>query len=302
MKTRAEGGEEPKQQLEGTMLRRSVRIVLATALLVTVIPLPALADSVEFGARLDPEQEVPPTASEGDGEVDFTLRRDSVRFRLEWEDLTANVTAAHIHCAPPGVNGPVGVTLLMGPLDPDGRVRGSFTAPDPGNGCNWTTLGDVIGAVFDGNAYVNVHTSTFPGGEIRGQLRIGSLDFETRMKARNEVPPNDSDGDGEAELRARRDRIRFAVEWDDLTTDVVAGHIHCAPAGVNGSVGVTLLMGTFDNDDRVRSSFTAPDAGNGCMWATLGDVVGAIVDGNAYVNIHTVDFPGGEIRGQLALD
>jgi hypothetical protein len=38
------------------------------------------------------------------------------------------------------------------------------------------------------------------------------------------------------------------------------------------------------------------------MWATLGDVVGAIVDGNAYVNIHTVDFPGGEIRGQLALD
>jgi Cu/Zn superoxide dismutase len=284
------------------MLRRSLRIVLVTALLVAAIPLPALADSVEFGARLDPEQEVPPTASGGDGEVDFTLRRDSIRFRLEWEDLTANVTAAHIHCAPAGVNGPVGVTLAMGPLDPEGRVRGSFTAPDAGNACGWTTRGDVIGAVFDGNAYVNVHTTTFPGGEIRGQLRIGSLEFETRMDARNEVPANDSDGEGEAELRARRDGVRFSVEWEDLTTPVIAGHIHCAATGVNGPVGVTLLMGPLDTDDRVRSSFTAPDAGTPCGWTTLGDVVGAIVDGNAYVNIHTQTFPGGEIRGQLRLD
>jgi hypothetical protein len=284
------------------MLRRSLRIALATALLVAAIPLPALADNVEFGARLDPEQEVPPTASEGDGEVEFTLRSDGIRFELEWEDLTANVTAAHIHCAPAGSNGSVGVTLLMGPLEPEGTVRSTFTAPDAGNGCGWTTLGDVIGAVFDGTAYVNVHTSTFPGGEIRGQLRIGSLEFETEMSGQNEVPPNDSDGEGEADLRARRDRVRFSVEWDDLSTDVIAGHIHCAAAGVNGSVGVTLLMGTFDDDDRVRSSFTAPDAGTPCGWATLGDVVGAIIDGNAYVNIHTVNFPGGEIRGQLALD
>jgi hypothetical protein len=284
------------------MLRRSLRIVLATALLVAAIPLPALANNVEFGARLDPEREVPPTASEGDGEVEFILRRDSTRFELQWEDLTANVTAAHIHCAPEGSNGSVGVTLLMGPLDPDGRVKNTFTAPDAGNGCGWTTLGDVIGAVFDGNAYVNVHTSTFPGGEIRGQLRIGSLEFETEMNARNEVPANDSDGEGEAELRARSDRIRFAVEWDDLTGDVIAGHIHCAPAGVNGSVAVTLLMGTFDNEDRVRSSFAAPDTETPCGWTTLGDVVGAVIDGNAYVNIHTVDFPGGEIRGQLELD
>jgi hypothetical protein len=284
------------------MLRRSLRIALVTALLVTAIPLPALADSVEFGARLDPNQEVPPTASEGDGEVEFTLRRDRIRFRLEWEDLTANVTAAHIHCALAGSNGPIGVTLLMGPLDPDGRIRDSFTAPDAGNDCGWTTLGDVIGAVFDGNAYVNVHTSTFPGGEIRGQLRIGALEFETEMDARDEVPPNDSKGDGEAELRARRDRVRYSVEWDDLTSAVIAGHVHCGAAGVNGPVGVTLVMGTLATDDQVRGSFTSPDAGNSCGWASLGDVVGAIIDGNAYVNIHTQDFPGGEIRGQLALD
>jgi hypothetical protein len=52
-------------------------------------------------------------------------------------------------------------------------------------------------------------------------------------------------------------------------------------------------------DDRVRDTFTGPDAGNQCMWADLGDVLGALASGNAYVNIHTQNFPTGEIRGQV---
>jgi hypothetical protein len=98
----------------------------------------------------------------------------------------SNVVAAHIHCGPPGVAGAVGVTLFMhapagGPVH-GVLIRSSFSAPDTGNKCNWTTLADVVAAVAAGNAYVNVHTSTgtsppntgpgnFPGGEIRGALR-----------------------------------------------------------------------------------------------------------------------------------
>ena len=284
------------------MLRRLLKIGVASIIFVAAIPLPVLADDAEFGARLKPSEEVPPTDSDGDGEVEFTLGRDRVRFKLEWEDLTSDVMAAHIHCAAAGVNGPVGVTLLMETRDPDDRIRGSFTGPDGGNDCKWATLGDVIGAVLDGNAYVNVHTTQFPGGEIRGQLKIRPLDLETDMDPRQENPPNDSDGDGEAEFDVRRDRVKFKVEWEDLTSDVVAAHIHCGPVGVNGAVGVTLLMGTQGPDSRVRGTFTGTDAGNACMWTTLGDVVGAVLDGNAYVNVHTTQFTGGEIRGQLEID
>jgi hypothetical protein len=119
------------------------------------------------------------------GVAQFTLNDDgTLTFTLTVQKIS-NVVAAHIHCGAPGVAGPVGVTLFHGA--PGGGpfegllASGTITAPDAGNGCGWTTLGDVEAAVNAGNAYVNVHTNDgvappntgpgdFPGGEIRGQL------------------------------------------------------------------------------------------------------------------------------------
>ncbi len=159
----------------------------------------------------------------------------------------------------------------------------------------------MLTALVTGNAYVNIHTENFPGGEIRGQVDIDSLEFDDRLAPVQEVqtPAVVSDGEGESELRLRRGGVRYNVEWEDLTSNVVAGHIHCAPAGSNGPVGVTLVHEPLDADDRVRGTFTGPDAGTQCPWASLGDVLAALVTGNAYVNIHTANFPGGEIRGQV---
>jgi hypothetical protein len=285
------------------MLRRTFRVALATALFVVAAPLIATADTLEFEARLSPGEEVadPPVVSDGEGEAEFTVRRDRVRYEVEWEDLTSGVIMGHIHCAAAGANGPVGVTLVHEPLDADDRVRGSFTAPDAGNGCGWTTLGQVLAAIASGDAYVNIHTVNFPRGEIRGQLRVDDLEFEFGLDPEQEVrtPPVVSDGEGEAELELRRNGVRYNVEWEDLTSGVIMGHIHCGAVGANGPVGVTLVHEPLGADDRVRGTFSGPDAGNQCMWAYLGDVLGATVGGNAYVNIHTVNFPSGEIRGQV---
>jgi hypothetical protein len=54
----------------------------------------------------------------------------------------------------------------------EGEVQGTFTGPDSGNTCGWVDLADVLGAMATGNAYVNIHTSAHPGGEIRGQIAI----------------------------------------------------------------------------------------------------------------------------------
>ena len=128
------------------------------------------SDDLEFETELDGSQENPPTASEGEGEAEFELEGNSIQFELEWEDLTTSTFAAHIHCGSAGVNGPVGVTLFVGSMGTEGEVEGSFSAPDAGNGCGWASLGAVVAAMTSGNAYVNVHTPMFPGGEIRGQI------------------------------------------------------------------------------------------------------------------------------------
>jgi CHRD domain len=157
------------------MLRRLPKLLLAVSLIVVAFPLGAAADDdIEFKARLDPSQEVadPPVVSDGEGSARFDLRKDRVKFRLKWEDLTSPVIFAHIHCGVKGVNGPVGVTLIHEMMDDEGRVKGSFTAPDTPNDCGWDSLADVIGAMATGGAYVNIHTEMFQGGEIRGQVRV----------------------------------------------------------------------------------------------------------------------------------
>ena len=82
---------------------------------------------------------------------------------------------------------------------------------------------------------------------------------------------------------------------------VVASHIHCAPEGVNGPVGVTRFLGgpATVNGVLASGSVAEPDAGNACGWTTLEDVLSAAKSGSAYVNVHTIPFPPGEIRGQL---
>lgn len=121
----------------------------------------------------------------------------------------------------------------------------------------------------------------------------------------DEVPPVSTDAIGLALFQVNRaNRARSGVNYVILVhdiEDVIAAHIHCAPAGVNGPVGVTLFGGdtVTPNNVLVRDRFRGPDPGNSCGWTDLSDVLAAIRSGEAYVNVHTIVNPGGEIRGQI---
>jgi hypothetical protein len=147
-------------------------------------------DSNNFTAQLDGDQEVPPRETEATGEASFQLSNETeLEFTLTVFDVQ-NLVAAHIHCAPAGKNGAVGVTLF-GPMAPGGGLvdtsstAGTITAPDDENGCGWADLAAVVEAMRDGNAYVNVHTDDgedppdtgpgdFPDGELRGQIEAAA--------------------------------------------------------------------------------------------------------------------------------
>jgi len=126
-----------------------------------------------FVAHLSGDEEVPPVDTSAQGQATFQFYDESgeLDFLLIVANIE-NVVAAHIHCAPIGVNGPVGVTLFSGgPVTVNGiLVEGTITAPDAGNTCGWSNIDAVVEAMRDGDTYVNVHTNAHPGGEIRGQI------------------------------------------------------------------------------------------------------------------------------------
>lgn len=128
--------------------------------------------------------------------------------------------------------------------------------------------------------------------------------FKTELSGANEVPPVTSAASGEAKFIVNADSIDFELEIDDATDLLGANgaHIHCAPAGENGPVVVFLaaaVPGGFDGHIEVKATVTEANIVDDECGATLDELVESMRDDNTYVNVHSPEHPGGEIRGQI---
>jgi Cu/Zn superoxide dismutase len=125
--------------------------------------------------------------------------------------------------------------------------------------------------------------------------------FEAELTGAAERPnPVDTEGVGDAKFESDGTSVEFELKWDDLSSPAFAAHIHCGGPEAAGAVGVTLFAGAMGTEGEVNGTFTAPDPGNACGWDDLADVLAAMTAGTAYVNVHTTQHRGGEIRGQVA--
>lgn len=111
-------------------------------------------------AHLTGADEVPgPGDPDGSGTARITFKSGEICWVLDVEGITLPAAAAHIHTGPAGVAGPVLVPLT--PPDADGHSEGCAAADDATQNA---IRGDLSGH------YVNVHTSDYPDGALRGQL------------------------------------------------------------------------------------------------------------------------------------
>ena len=160
---------------------------IVPALLCAALCLPAShagdEPSAKYVAHLSGQGENPPVDTRGQGQAKITVSSDEleVGYKLTVAN-TENMTQAHIHCGGPDVNGPVVVFLfgfVTGGVTLNGiLMEGSFDNADviprpdsdlcPGG---IGDLDDLLDAMENGMAYVNVHTVANPPGEIRGQLQ-----------------------------------------------------------------------------------------------------------------------------------
>ena len=109
-----------------------------------------------FAAALSVAAEILPHASSDRGYGTFVLSpdRETLNYEIHEEGVVAAETGAHIHLAAPGSHGDIVFPLPAG--SPKG---GSITLGDG-------DLADLLAGLL----YVNIHSGTYPGGEIRGQM------------------------------------------------------------------------------------------------------------------------------------
>jgi hypothetical protein len=154
---------------------------VALVLLLSAVAAPSNATRV-FSSHLSGDEEVPSVITLAQGQVVLMVSKDATM--IHYILIAANIEnafMAHIHIAPAGVNGAIVVWLYGSPpAGPDedlipGRfsgvlAKGTFTAADLVGPLAGQPLSALISEIEAGNAYVNVHTIQFPGGEIRGQI------------------------------------------------------------------------------------------------------------------------------------
>lgn len=145
-------------------------------------------ENEQVSLKLMSYQEVPAVSSAASG--NFKARIDeaagTIAYELSYEGLEGAVRQAHIHFGQRSVNGGISVFLCQTTFNPDptglapacvlsGSVSGTITAANvvgpSGQGIAAQEFAELVKAIRAGVAYVNVHSTKFPGGEIRAQFR-----------------------------------------------------------------------------------------------------------------------------------
>ena len=139
-------------------------------------------------ADLESFQEVPSISSVAGGEFRGRISGDgtSIEYEISYDGLEGNVNQSHIHFGQMGANGGISVFLCQTANFPDptglaptcpqsGSVSGTLTAANiigpTGQGIAAGEFAELVEAIRGGVAYANVHSTKFPGGEIRGQIK-----------------------------------------------------------------------------------------------------------------------------------
>jgi len=131
----------------------------------------------------------------------------------------------------------------------------------------------------------------------------GATIFTTTLTGSQEVPPNASPatGFGVFTLDDTQTSLAFNINYSGLIGGPVVGaHFHNAPPGVNGPIVRGIASPPTSASGTISGTWLSTDA-----QPLTPALVTALLGGNIYFNIHTSDgvapdFPGGEIRGQLA--
>jgi len=276
--------------------------LLTTVLLIFITSGSALfaqnGNTEEYRAFLSGANEVSPIFTAASGTVSLQLDGTDLTITGSFEGLSSPLspvanTGAHIHLGFTGQNG--GIEVTLNPTLTDNDTAGTFSETE-------TLTAEQINALRARQLYVNIHSETYPSGELRGQiLPAGNTYFQAYASGGHEVPSNVSTAQGGLSLEYDGTDLVVTGSFSGLTSDYMevgttgsGSHLHTGFAGQNGGVEISLTP-TLSSDSR-SGTFLAED---NTFENVSAEIVETLTNRGHYLNIHSADYPAGEIRGQV---
>jgi len=224
-----------------------------------------------FVFDLSGAQEVPPVSTTDRGGCMGQFDAGTSSLSLVCTHSVIGPAQMHIHQGAAGVNGPIVFDLG----DPNSPVEATWTGMTPAE----------VAALFAGNLYINIHSGGRPSGAIRGQILQRTVDqLSFAVNAAQEVPPTGSTATGTCSADLSDNATSLALQCNHNAVGVTTTHLHTAPPGVDGPIVTDLPASQAFTVNVSMTPRTVADFAAGFL----------------YVNVHTIEFPMGEIRGQIS--
>ncbi len=229
----------------------------------TIVPV----GSIPFVAALDSTGTGSGSHAEGTAFAVLDNSMTSIAYGATYARLSAAFLGAHFHTATTG-----------GIINPVTFTGNSTTG-------TWTGFSDInLQDLLRGRVYLNVHSDRYPSGEIRGIFFYYDGTFETMLSGAQAGTSSAGTGTGWLHFGGSQDTAEFRVTFADLDTTYHGSHFHLAPGG------------------SVIEPIAAPDSATGSgAWGVPDSDIAAMLEGRVYINIHSIKYPAGEIRGTLGL-
>ena len=293
------------------------------------------AETIAFLTQLLPDNETPPTSVNAKANVIVSVHAildsnrkitsGSVDFNVTTFQFpgAVTITGLHIHRAPVGVAGPIVIPTDVQSIAVDSTGKGSIFRQVQFPAATGEPSLDTIAALLadPSQFYVNLHTTDFPSGAIRGQLlRAETTVLMGLQDPSNETPPIPgltSSGVSTATVLRALDAsgnlaladVVFNLQYTGFVPGTVftGFHIHKGPAGIAGPVTINTGIGSgaasvpAADGGAGNLNFTVPISPSDASFAAEADTInGLFTNPNGfYINTHTTVNPGGEIRSQL---
>lgn len=133
-------------------------------------------------------------------------------------------------------------------------------------------------------------------------IAFANHNFAANLTGQHEVPPTNSPGTGEITLvpvSPTNNTIDYYLNTTGMQ-QITQAHIHSGANGTNGPIIVTLFKFDPPRDQAtINSNIAEVELEGPLQNKTIADLITTMQNGSAYVNIHTVQHPDGDIRGQI---